>query len=147
MPNKRTPTKASRAKVPVTLDEVDRIRREAHDIVHKSMPHVTQVLLGSRKWSNQQVRLFGMMLNKVLPDLSEAAISIKTTPDDLENMTIEELEMLAARLEAEDGSVDEDDSYPRTIDIDDNGNPIEERTDVENEHPEGSEALLPQEHD
>jgi len=65
--------------------------------VRKQMPSVREVLDGSRQWNNQQVRLFGMMLNKVMPDLhhsfNEHAIENKAAHE----LSFNELQAIAAQ--------------------------------------------------
>ena len=61
------------------------------------MPSVREVLDGNKQWNNQQVRLFGMMLNKVMPDLhhsfNEHAIENKAAHE----LTFNELQAIAAQ--------------------------------------------------
>ena len=85
---------------PVTPIEVDRVRRTVLDVVRKQMPSVREVLDGNKQWNNQQVRLFGMMLNKVMPDLhhsfNEHAIENKAAHE----LTFNELQAIAAQANA-----------------------------------------------
>jgi len=100
MPNvRKNPSKTlgTGGLAPVTPIEVDRVRRTVLDVVRKQMPSVREVLDGSRQWNNQQVRLFGMMLNKVMPDLhhsfNEHAIENKAAHE----LSFNELQAIAAQ--------------------------------------------------
>ena len=100
MPNvRKSPSKTlgTGGLAPVTPIEVDRVRRTVLDVVRKQMPSVREVLDGSRQWNNQQVRLFGMMLNKVMPDLhhsfNEHAIENKAAHE----LSFNELQAIAAQ--------------------------------------------------
>jgi hypothetical protein len=108
---------------PVTPVEIDRVRRSALDVVRKNIPVVRQVLAGERKWTNQQVRLFGMMLNKVMPDLSASFNTHTHEHKNIDELSIEELHKIAAAAVAsspseeaispdvEDAEIVEDDPY------------------------------------
>lgn len=80
---------------PVTPIEVDRVRRSVLDVVRKQIPAVRLVLEGDKQWNNSQVRLFGMMLNKVMPDLhhsfNEHAVENKAAHE----LTFAELQAIA----------------------------------------------------
>jgi len=100
MPNvRKNPSKTlgTGGLAPVTPIEVDRVRRTVLDVVRKQMPSVREVLDGSRQWNNQQVRLFGMMLNKVMPDLhhsfNEHAIENKAAHE----LSFNELQAITAQ--------------------------------------------------
>lgn len=93
------PTKGSGGLAPVTPVEVDRVRRSVLDVVRNNIPQVREVLDGSRKWDNQQVRLFGMMLNKVMPDLHHSFNQHSVETKEVHELSIEELEAIAAKSE------------------------------------------------
>ena len=76
---------------PVTPLEVDRVRRSTLDIVRKQMPIVRQVLDGTREWNNQQVRVFGMLLNKVMPDLHHSFNEHTVENKQVHELTFDEL--------------------------------------------------------
>jgi len=63
--------------------------------VRKQIPAVREVLEGNTQWNNSQVRLFGMMLNKVMPDLhhsfNEHAVENKAAHE----LTFAELQAIA----------------------------------------------------
>ena len=80
---------------PVTPQQVDRVRRSVLDVVRNKIPDVRLVLDGSKKWDNQQVRLFGMMLNKVMPDLHHSFNEHTVETKNMDELTIEELQEIA----------------------------------------------------
>lgn len=82
---------------PVTPLEVDRVRRSTLDIVRKQMPIVRQVLDGTREWNNQQVRVFGMLLNKVMPDLHHSFNEHTVENKQVHELTFEELNEIASQ--------------------------------------------------
>jgi len=84
---------------PVTPVEVDRVRRSVLDVVRKNIPQVREVLQGDRKWDNTQVRLFGMMLNKVMPDLHHSFNQHTVETKELHELSMSELEEIAAQAE------------------------------------------------
>jgi hypothetical protein len=90
---------------PVTHQEVDRVRRSVLDVVRKNIPRVRKALDGSISWNNQQVRLFALMLNKVMPDLhhsfNEHSVDIK----EIGELSIAELEEIAARADKDEEDV------------------------------------------
>tara|TARA_S200000501_G_scaffold323858_1_gene320754 strand:+ start:597 stop:986 length:390 start_codon:yes stop_codon:yes gene_type:complete len=92
-----SPVKSTGGLAPVTPLEVDRVRRSVLDVVRRQIPSVRLVLDGNKNWNNQQVRLFGMMLNKVMPDLhhsfNEHAIENKAAHE----LTFDELQAIAAQ--------------------------------------------------
>ena len=98
MPRKNPhPTKSVGGLPPVTPMEVDRVRRSVLDVVRKNIPKVRRVLDGSISWNNQQVRVFGLMLNKVMPDLHHRFNEHTIDTKDVGELTISELEEIAAR--------------------------------------------------
>jgi hypothetical protein len=100
VPPAKTHNKTGTGLARVTPVEVDRIRRQAFDIVRRTMPEVRDVLRGSRPWTNQQVRLFGMLLNKVMPDLHHSFSEHKHEHRQIHEMSVQELEALIANSKA-----------------------------------------------
>lgn len=91
----------------VTPLEVDRVRRSVLDVVRKQMPDVREVLAGTKNWNNQQVRLFGMMLNKVMPDLHHSFNEHTIENKEVHELTYEELQRIAAQADAADAEYEE----------------------------------------
>jgi O-succinylbenzoate synthase len=79
----------------VTPMEVDRVRRSVLDIVRKNIPNIRLVLDGEKNWTNQQVRLFGMMLNKVMPDLHHSFNEHTIDNKEVHELTYDELQQIA----------------------------------------------------
>lgn len=104
MPNvRKEPSKTKGTGLPaVTPLEVDRVRRSVLDVVRKQMPEVRLVLDGSKKWDAQQTRLFGMMLNKVMPDLHHSFNEHTVENKDVAELTIDELQRIAQQANAVD---------------------------------------------
>jgi len=104
------PNKSSGGLAPVTPMQVDRVRRSVLDVVRKNIPEVREVLAGTKKWDAQQTRLFSIMLNKVMPDLhhsfNEHTIENKPTHE----LTIQELEAIAAQAQRDDAQDNIDDT-------------------------------------
>ena len=87
--------------------EVDRVRRSTLDIVRKQMPVVREVLDGRREWNNQQVRVFGMLLNKVMPDLHHSFNEHTVENKQVHELTFDELNEIAAQAKT---AVEEDEN-------------------------------------
>jgi hypothetical protein len=82
------------AKRAIRPDEVAALRRDMFDVVKKNMGTVEQVLEGKKTWSPTQVRLFSLLTERVMPKLSSITVD-DTSTKRLEDMSIEELEMIA----------------------------------------------------
>ena len=116
MPNVRkdpSPTKGTGLPA-VTPLEVDRVRRSVLDVVRKQMPEVREVLAGNKRWDAQQTRLFGMMLNKVMPDLHHSFNEHTIENKEAHELTIEELQTIAARAKAVEAEYEEVDNVTNT---------------------------------
>ena len=113
-----SPTKGGTGGLPaVTPVEIDRVRRSVLDVVRKNIPQVREVLEGERKWDNQQVRLFGMMLNKVMPDLHHSFNQHTVETKELHELSMAELEAIAAQaeeIEHEDFESGSGEAHPET---------------------------------
>lgn len=94
-----SPTKSTGSLVPVTPLEIDRVRRSVLDVVRKNIPKVRNVLSGSTSWSNQQVRLFAVMLNKVMPDLHHSFNQHSVEQKTVTELTIDELHQIASKAD------------------------------------------------
>jgi len=109
MPNIRkdpSPTKGTGLPA-VTPLEVDRVRRSVLDVVRKQMPEVREVLAGNKKWDAQQTRLFGMMLNKVMPDLHHSFNEHTVENKEAHELTIDELQRIASQADAVEADYEE----------------------------------------
>lgn len=104
----------------VSHEEIDNVRRHVLDAVKNNIPNVRAVLGGRVKWTNQQVKLFQIMLNKVLPDLSASMNEHIHRPKELGQMTREEIERFvleSARREREDPTDTVDAVYEEIPDV------------------------------
>lgn len=112
MPNvKKNPHPTNGMGLPaVTPQQVDRVRRSVLDVVRKNIPQVREVLDGSRKWDNQQVRLFGMMLNKVMPDLHHSFNQHTVENKNVDELTVDELMEIAKQGETVEGEYEDVDN-------------------------------------
>jgi hypothetical protein len=122
MPNvrkNRSITQSTGGLPAVTPIEVDRVRRSVLDIVRNNIPTVREVLNGNRSWSNQQVRLFGMMLNKVMPDLHHTFNEHTIENKKAHELTIEELEQIAMQATEQSEREDKEETMEDTDDISD----------------------------
>ncbi|MFZ9164517.1 MAG: hypothetical protein ACO23K_01175 [Ilumatobacteraceae bacterium] len=122
MPNvrkNRSITQSTGGLPAVTPIEVDRVRRSVLDIVRNNIPTVREVLNGDRSWSNQQVRLFGMMLNKVMPDLHHTFNEHTIENKKAHELTIEELEQIALQATQQSEREDKEETMEDTDDITD----------------------------
>ena len=86
------------------------MRRSVLDVVRKNIPQVREVLDGSRKWDNQQVRLFGMMLNKVMPDLHHSFNQHTVENKNVDELTVDELMEIAKQGETVEGEYEDVDN-------------------------------------
>lgn len=98
------PLKSTGSLPPVSPVEIDRVRRSVLDVVRKNIPKVRSVLNGDSNWSNQQVRLFSVMLNKVMPDLHHSFNEHSVEHKNVDQLTIQELEEIARK--ADEGGED-----------------------------------------
>ena len=124
MPNlRKNPSQTRGTGLPaVTPLEVDRVRRSTLDIVRKQMPIVREVLDGTREWNNQQVRLFGMMLNKVMPDLHHSFNEHTIENKEVHELTFDELNQIASQAkQIEEDDNDTDTTGSSKIPTEDNG--------------------------
>ena len=122
---------------PVTPQQVDRVRRSVLDVVRNKIPDVRLVLDGSKKWDNQQVRLFGMMLNKVMPDLHHSFNEHTVETKNMDELTIEELQEIAKQAETLEGE------YRDASDTSGSGEKITTDTRDENQLPRIREGTSP----
>lgn len=89
----------------VSPENIDYSRRQVLDIVQSNMGNVRAVLAGRLRWTNQQVKLFQIMMNKVLPDLSASMNEHIHKGRSLEDLSRSELEALVAKA----GKLDKED--------------------------------------
>jgi hypothetical protein len=90
--------------------KIDGLRRSVFDTVAARLKDASEVLEGKQTWSNQQVRLFTAMLDKVLPDLQHKHNSFSDERD-ITKLSRAQLEEIARR--AMPGTKE-----PKVIDVD-----------------------------
>jgi hypothetical protein len=93
----KRPTKSKGGLPRVTPEEMDQIQRRVLDTVKHALPAARGVLLGTGRWTNQQVKLFQIMLNKVMPDLSHSQVDVNRHDKDPNKLTRAELEEIIRR--------------------------------------------------
>ena len=71
------------------------IRGELATYVKEQINLAHNVVLGTQEWNPTQARVFGMMLNKVVPDLSANFVQHEVSMKALTDLTREELEQIA----------------------------------------------------
>lgn len=81
----------------VTPESVANLRARIYNTVSTRLPEVDAVLAGRKNWSNQQVRLFTSLLNKVTPDLSANFVKTEGTTRKVVELSRGELEAIVAR--------------------------------------------------
>ena len=99
------PLKSTGSLPPVSPVEIDRVRRSVLDVVRKNIPKVRSVLNGDSNWSNQQVRLFSTMLNKVMPDLHHSFNQHSHEHKKVTELSIDELQQIASKADELDKDV------------------------------------------
>jgi hypothetical protein len=75
-------------------DEIAALRRKMMDTVTKGLEEVDKVIMGTKKWTPVQARLFAILTERVLPKLSSVTVE-ESGQRKLEEMTVEELELMA----------------------------------------------------
>lgn len=73
-----------------------RLRARIANYVEAQLPLAKEVIDGTRTWNPTQARVFSLMLNKVLPDLSASYIQQETIDRPVAEMSREELERIAS---------------------------------------------------
>jgi len=87
---------------PLLPEEVASVRRRAYNIISKQIPAIGEVLDGTREWNAQQVRLFSIMLNKVMPDLHHSFNEVSIEDKSLTELSISELESIVKQAALEE---------------------------------------------
>jgi hypothetical protein len=119
--------------IPLAPEEVASVRRRAYNIINKQIPTVSKVLDGTTSWNNQQVRLFSIMLNKVMPDLHHSFNEVSIEEKSLTELSISELETIVKQAALAESRATLDDAIATVEDA--------EYTQVEPNSPEEA-ALL-----
>lgn len=86
------------------------IRGQIAGLVREQVTHANEVVLGIREWNPTQARVFSTLLNKVVPDLSASHVQLEHSVKDVIDMSRDELERIAAGIDAIDAEVIEDEN-------------------------------------
>jgi hypothetical protein len=100
------------------------MRSQVFATVATQTAKVAGVLNGTEKWNAQQVRLYGMLLNKVLPDLHHSYSEVAVQDSDVNKLSRNELEAIIAssqNTEAAQQIVESD--YEPSFNTDDDPSP------------------------
>lgn len=71
------------------------IRSEIASFVSDQITDAHQVVMGHKNWNPTQARVFGMLLNKVVPDLNASFVQHEHTTKQLTDLSRDELEAIA----------------------------------------------------
>jgi len=115
MANKRDASQPIKQAPPlpaVTPMEVDAVRRRALAVVRSNFDKVGQVLDGKLEWSNQQIKLFQICLDKVAPDIKVSHATHEHYHTDVAELSHEQLMEIAARTEPVDAEYKEIETTP-----------------------------------
>ena len=90
------------------------MRSQVFATVATQTQKVVGVLNGTEKWNPQQVRLYGMLLNKVLPDLHHSYSEVALQDGDVNKLSRKELEAIITSSSNTDAAqtIIEDDYHP-----------------------------------
>jgi hypothetical protein len=80
----------------LTPNDIASMRSQVFHTVISQTARVANVLNGDEKWNPQQVRLYGMLLNKVLPDLHHSYSEVAVQDTDVNKLSRQELEAIIA---------------------------------------------------
>ena len=77
-------------------NDIANMRSQVFATVASQTNKIVGVLNGTEQWNPQQVRLYGMLLNKVLPDLHHSYSEVALQDSDVNKLTRKELEDIIA---------------------------------------------------
>lgn len=79
----------------LTPAESARVRAQIAKYVGDQITDAHEVVMGIKNWNPTQARVFGMLLNKVVPDLNASFVQHEHTTKELTDLSREELEAIA----------------------------------------------------
>jgi len=82
---------------PLSPQSIQNLRRRVMHAVEANLERAEEVLSGERHWTATQARIFGMLLNKVVPDLHHSQSTVSVEHKNINELSIEELKVIAAR--------------------------------------------------
>lgn len=71
------------------------VRGQIADFMAEQITDAHAVVMGLKKWEPTQARVFGILLNKVVPDLNASFVQHEHTTKQLTDLSREELEAIA----------------------------------------------------
>lgn len=86
----------------LTPMQSSQIRGQIATYVRNQIEIANNVVIGAEDWNPTQARVFGMLLNKVVPDLSASYVQHEHNNKDVIDMSRDELERIAAGIDAID---------------------------------------------
>lgn len=127
-----------------TPAESAKIRSDIARAVKTHIAAASEVLAGNINWNPTQARVFGILLNKVVPDLNATYVQHEHSARQLVDLSREELERIAAGLDVIDVETTNESNQPTSpspeVEHDDGGvGPSDEPTESER-HSEGEEG-------
>ena len=94
----------------LTPMQSSQIRGQIAGFVRNQIDIANEVVMGGSDWSPTQARVFGILLNKVVPDLNASYVQHEHNNKDVIDMSREELERIASGIDAIDVKENPDES-------------------------------------
>lgn len=86
------------------------IRGQIANFVKDQITVANQVVMHGKEWTPTQARVFGMLLNKVVPDLNASFVQHEHQVKNLTEMSREELEAIASGVQTIEGEIIENEN-------------------------------------
>lgn len=108
------------SKLPSSLSphEIAQLRKDMHELVKDNIHMARAVLEGRQAWTNNQIKLFALLCDKVIPDLHHSYTQIGVEKKAMEELTRDELEQIArlgVTIEGESSAVIEPSQPTQTL--------------------------------
>lgn len=103
-------TTTRRVRRALTTDDVELLRADITDIVKRQLATANDVMLGKKKWTNGQVRLFSLLLDRVVPTTRAIESTEEIEEVNIETLTLEELERIVAQQATEPPLIEHEDA-------------------------------------
>lgn len=85
------------AKKGVTPEEIAHVRKKIFHIVNYNVGQAEKVLSGEIKWDSNQTRIFGMLLDRVIPKVSHTHTTVDISSKPLHELSRSEIESLLSQ--------------------------------------------------
>ena len=92
----------------LTPAQSSKIRGKIARFVESQIEVANDVVMNGKEWTPTQARVFGMLLNKVVPDLNASYVQHEAQQKDITKMTREQLEKIASEMVTIEGEIVED---------------------------------------